>query len=66
MPLRDKVLLRKHSVIESINDQLKNIADTEQSKHGSFGYFITNLVSSLIANFFQDKNINKIRKKRKL
>lgn len=55
MTLKDKILLRKRSVIETINDQLKNIAQAEHSRHRSFGNFITNLVASLIAYSFQDK-----------
>lgn len=55
MTMRDKILLRKRSVIETINDQLKNIAQAEHSRHRSFGNFITNLVASLIAYSFQDK-----------
>ena len=55
MTTRDKILLRKRSVIETINDQLKNIAQAEHSRHRSFGNFITNLVASLIAYSFQEK-----------
>ena len=55
MTRRDKILLRKRSVIETINDQLKNICHAEHSRHRSFGNFITNLVSSLIAYSFQEK-----------
>lgn len=55
MTMRDKILLRKRSVIETINDQLKNICQAEHSRHRSFGNFITNLVASLIAYSFQDK-----------
>lgn len=55
MTMRDKILLRKRSVIETINDQLKNIAQVEHSRHRSFGNFITNLVASLIAYSFQEK-----------
>ncbi|MCK0147289.1 IS982 family transposase, partial [Arenibacter sp. F26102] len=39
-----------------INDQLKNICQAEHSRHRSFGNFITNLVASLIAYSFQEKN----------
>jgi hypothetical protein len=35
MTLRDKILLRKRSVIETINDELKNIAQIEHSRHRS-------------------------------
>lgn len=55
MTMKDKILLRKRSVIETINDQLKNICQAEHSRHRSFGNFITNLVASLIAYSFQDK-----------
>ena len=55
MTMRDKILLRKRSVIETVNDQLKNIAQAEHSRHRSFGNFITNLVASLIAYSFQEK-----------
>jgi len=36
MPLRDRILLRKRSVIETINDELKNICDIEHSRHRSY------------------------------
>jgi hypothetical protein len=55
MTMKDKILLRKRSVIETINDQLKNIAQAEHSRHRSFANFITNLVASLIAYSFQEK-----------
>lgn len=55
MTMRDKILLRKRSVIETVNDQLKNICQVEHSRHRSFGNFITNLVASLIAYSFQEK-----------
>lgn len=55
MTMRDKILLRKRSVIETINDQLKNIGQVEHSRHRSFANFITNLVAGLIAYSFQDK-----------
>jgi hypothetical protein len=43
MPLFDRILLRKRSVIETINDELKNICDIEHSRHLSFNNFIMNL-----------------------
>jgi len=55
MTMKDKILLRKRSVIETINDQLKNIAQVEHSRHRSFGNFITNLVAGIIAYSFQKK-----------
>jgi hypothetical protein len=55
MTMRDKILLRKRAVIETINDQLKNICQAEHSRHRSFGNFITNLIASLIAYSFKEK-----------
>ena len=52
MTVQDKILLRKRSVIESVNDHLKNISPAEHSRHSSF---ITNLIVNLIAFSFQDK-----------
>ncbi len=55
MTMKDNILLRKRSIIETINDQLKNIAQVEHSRHRSFGNFITNLVAGLIAYSFIPK-----------
>jgi hypothetical protein len=49
MPLLDKILLRKRSIIETVNDQLKNICQIEHSRHRSPFNFLVNLVSGLIA-----------------
>ncbi len=56
MEMKDKLLLRKRSVIETINDELKNICSIEHSRHRSFENFITNMISGLIAySFFPKK-----------
>ncbi len=55
MEMKDKILLRKRSVIETINDELKNICSIEHSRHRSFENFITNLISGLIAYCFFSK-----------
>lgn len=39
MTMSDKILLRKRSVIETVNDELKNICQVEHSRHRSFGNF---------------------------
>lgn len=49
MTLMDKVLLRKRAVIESVNDQLKNICQIEHSRHRSGFNFLANLLGGLIA-----------------
>jgi hypothetical protein len=55
MSTSDKILLRKRSVIETINDELKNICQVEHSRHRSFGNFLTNLISGLLAYSFLPK-----------
>ncbi len=45
LEMKDKLLLRKRPVIETINDKLKNICSIEHSRHRSFGNFITNMIS---------------------
>jgi len=55
MPLADKLLLRRRSIIETINDQLKNISQIEHSRHRSFTNFLVNLLAGLLACCFQPK-----------
>ena len=57
MSTADKILLRKRSVIETINDELKNICQVEHSRHRSFTNFLSNLISGLIAYSFSLKNL---------
>ncbi|HQQ21406.1 MAG TPA: transposase, partial [Bacteroidales bacterium] len=55
MELKDKILLRKRSVIETVNDELKNICQIEHSRHRSIPNFISNLLSAIIAYCFFPK-----------
>jgi hypothetical protein len=55
MLMTDKLLLRKRSIIETINDQLKNISQIEHSRHRSPINFLVNLLSGLIAYTHQPK-----------
>ena len=55
MLLQDKIALRKRALIETVNDELKNICQVEHTRHRSFDNFITNLLSELIAYSFFDK-----------
>lgn len=55
MKMEDKILLRKRAVIESVNDELKNLCQIEHSRHRSFTNFFTNLLSGLAAYSFFDK-----------
>ena len=53
--LEDKLLSRKRSIIETVNDQLKNISQIEHSRHRSINNFFINLIAGLIAYCHQDK-----------
>ena len=49
MPLVDKLLLRKRSIIETVNDQLKNISQIEHTRHRSPINCLINILAGLIA-----------------
>jgi hypothetical protein len=55
MRLWDRLMLRKRFVIETINDQIKNISQIEHSRHRSITGFMVNLVAGLIAYTYQPK-----------
>ena len=43
MDVHDKIMLRKRSIIETINDMLKNVAQIVHTRHRSVSNFIVNL-----------------------
>ena len=49
MNLYDKIFLRKRSVIETVNDGLKNVCQIEHTRHRSVDNCATNLFAGLIA-----------------
>lgn len=51
----DKIMLRKRAVIETVNDQLKNIAQIEHSRHRSLMNFLINTIAAITAYCFADK-----------
>ena len=56
MSVSDRVLLRKKAIIETINDEQKNIAQIEHSRHRSITNFIVNLLSAIATYcFFPNK-----------
>lgn len=55
MPLVDKLLLRKRSIIESVVDQLKNISQIEHTRHRSPINCFINILAGLIAYCHQPK-----------
>jgi Transposase DDE domain len=55
MHIHDRLLLKKRAIIESVNDELKNICQIEHTRHRSVENFLTNLLSGLIAYHFLPK-----------
>jgi hypothetical protein len=55
MHTNDKIMLRKRSLIETVNDQLKNTCQIEHTRHRSVDNFLANLISGLIAYHFLPK-----------
>ncbi len=55
MDIMDKLLLRKRSIVETVNDELKNYCQIEHSRHRSPANFLANLIAGLIAYSFLPK-----------
>lgn len=55
LTLTDKLLLRKRAIIESVNDQLKNVCQIEHTRHRSPYNFLVHLLAGLIAYSHQPK-----------
>lgn len=52
----EKILLRKRSVIETVNDELKNICQVEHTRHRSISGFLLNIMGAIAAySFFPKK-----------
>jgi hypothetical protein len=51
----DKLLLRKRALIETVNDQLKNISQIEHTRHRSLWNFLGNVAAGLIAYSWREK-----------
>ena len=51
----DRAMLSKRYIIETINDQLKNISQVEHSRHRSSTGFMLNLLSGLVAYCLKKK-----------
>lgn len=55
MPMFDKLLLRKRALIETVNDQLKNISQIEHSRHRSVNNFFVNMLAGIAAYAIKPK-----------
>ncbi len=54
--LQERVILRKHALIEPVNDHLKNLCRIEHTRHRNFDNFVINILSVLAAYSFLNKN----------
>ena len=52
MPLYDKIMLSKRSIIESINEMLKNVAQLVHTRHRSVHNFLMNMLAAIGAYCF--------------
>jgi hypothetical protein len=52
---RDKICLRKRALIETVNDELKNMCQIEHTRHRCFVNFTSNMVDAIIAYNFLPK-----------
>ena len=56
MNINDKILIRKRAVIETVNDELKNISQIIHSRHRSLNNFIANDLSAIESYCFFKRN----------
>ena len=47
MSFSDRLLLRKRAIVETVKDELKNIAQVEHSRHRCFDNFIVNILGAI-------------------
>lgn len=55
MPMVDKLLLRKRAIIETINDQIKNIQQIEHTRHRSVVNAMVNFLAAWVAYTYQPR-----------
>lgn len=55
MTASDKLLLKKRAIIETVSDELKNVAQVEHSSHRCFENLVVNLLGALAAYCFFPK-----------
>ena len=55
MSVSDRLLLRKRAIIETVNDELKNIVQVEYTRHRCFDNFIVNLLGVIAAYYLFPK-----------
>ena len=58
MDVHDKIMLRKRSIIETINGMLKNVAQIVHTRHRSVSNFIVKLLAGMAAYAFYDTKLS--------
>ena len=58
MPMVDKLSLRKRAIIESINNQIKNIQQIEHTRHRSVVNAMVNVLAALVAYTHQPRKLS--------
>lgn len=56
MSVSDKLLLRKRAIVETVNDELKNIAQIEHSGYRCFDNFVVNMLGAIAAYYLFRRN----------
>ena len=55
LSMKDKIMLRKRVLVETVNDQLKNISQLEHTRHRSVANFFINALAAIAAYIRQPK-----------
>ena len=58
MPLADKLWLRKRALIETINDQIKNLQQVEHTQHRSLINAMVNVLAALVDSTHQPRKLS--------
>ena len=62
--MHDKILLRKRAIIETVNDELKNVCEIEHTRYRSIDGFASNLIADNLLPKKPPLNIDIIDKSR--
>ena len=55
LSMKDKIMLRKRVLVETVNDQLKNISQLEHTRYRSVANFFINALAAIAAYIRQPK-----------
>ena len=58
MPLADKLWLRKRALIETINDQIKNLQQVEHTQYRSLINAMVNVLAALVPSTHQPRKLS--------